>query len=131
MSDQPKVPSERSFGFVFAAFFFILGMWPAIGGARPRLSLIAVAAILLALALLAPNLLRPFNLLWYRFGLFLHKIVSPLVLGLLFLVVVTPIGVAARLFGVNLLQRRKPAAQSYWLPRSRSDAPDASMRDQF
>jgi len=131
MVQHPKPPSERSFGFLLTGVLAILGAWPLVSGGYPRVGLLIAAAIAALISVLRPVLFRPFNFAWYKFGLALHKIVSPIVLGLLFYLVVTPVGVAARLLGKNLLQRRKPEGPSYWVPRPRIEPQNGSMRDQF
>ena len=81
---------------------------------------------------LAPGLLRPLNLIWLKFGLVLHKIVNPIVMGLLFFVVFTPMGFIIRLAGKDLLKLKRDAtAPSYWSPRQDSGGPEASMKNQF
>ena len=89
--------SERSFGIVMAIFFALVGSLPLLQRSPeyPRLWALAVAAVSLALALLRPALLRPLNRLWQRFGLLLHKIATPVVLGLLFYATVTPVALIA------------------------------------
>lgn len=123
--------SDRSFGLVFAAFFLIVAIFPLIGGGGPRWWAAAVAAVFLVAAQVAPARLRPLNRLWFRFGLLLNRIVSPVVMGILFFAVVTPTGLVRRLRNPDpLRQRFKPEASSYWI-----DMPDAgpksSMRRQF
>lgn len=131
MVHSPKPPSERSFGFVFTVFFLVLGLWPLLSGAPPRIALLIAAGVIAAIAVLAPKVLAPLNLVWFKFGLALGKVVSPIVLGLLFFVIVTPIGLVARASGKNLLRRRKPEGQSYWQAREPAGPKPGSMRDQF
>ena len=109
----------------------VFGVWPLLTGGNVRFGLLIAAAIAAFVSAWRPTLLRPFNLAWYKFGLLLNKIVSPVVLGVLFYLIVTPIGLAARLSGKNLLQRRKPDGPSYWLTRTPIEPRSGSMRDQF
>ena len=132
--DQVQVGSERSFGFVFAAFFSIVAGFKAWFG--HDLIWIAVwigaAAFILLLALAVPRLLRPFNLLWFRFGLVLHAIVSPLIMGLVFFLAVTPTGLIMRTIGKRPLNLRfEPEAETYWIRRTPPGPPPASMKQQF
>lgn len=131
MVQHPKQPSERAFGFVLIGVLAILGLWPVFSGGHPRVLPLVVMVIVAIVSALRPALLRPFNIAWYKFGLLLNRIVSPIVLGLLFYLVVTPMGLAVRLSGKNLLQRRKPDTLSYWLPRTPIELRSGSMRDQF
>ncbi len=130
--DAVKAGSERAFGFVFAAVFAIVGLLPLWSGAGIRPWALAVAAAFIAAAFIAPKVLRPLNLLWFRFGLVLHKIVNPLVMGLLFFVTVTPIALIMRISGKDPLNRRfEPDAASYWTSRAAGDPAPESMRRQF
>ena len=85
-----KASSDRSFGLVFTFVFAIIALWPILSRQAPRWWLLATAAIILAISLLKPALLALPNRLWLRFGLLLNRIVSPIVLGIMFYVVVTP-----------------------------------------
>ena len=131
MVQHPRPPSERSFGFLLTGVLAILAAWPLLSGGHPRVFLFVAAAIAAFVSILRPALLRPFNIAWFKFGLVLSRIVSPIVLGLLFYVIVTPVGLAARLSGKNLLQRRKPDVPTYWLKREPVESQSGSMRDQF
>ena len=128
--EAPKGSSDRGFGLVFAAVFAIIGFWPLLDAAAPRLWALAIAAAFLGVAWLAPRTLAPLNRLWTRFGLLLARVMNPLVLGLLFYGVVTPMGLAMRALGKDPLRRRfEPEAASYWIAR-RPPGP-APMSRQF
>ncbi len=124
--------SERSFGLVFAVVFALVCLLPLKDGAEPRLWAGLVAAAFAVVSLAAPKLLKPLNKIWFLFGLLLHKIVSPLVMGLLFFVTVTPIALIMRALGKDPLKlRRDPAAASYWIARQPPGPEPESMRRQF
>jgi len=128
---EVKSGSDRALGFVFAAVFFAIAAWPLfLGGALRLWSAIVAAGFLLA-AVAAPRLLAPLNRLWTAFGLLLHRIVSPIVLGLLFYGVVTPMAVLGKLMGKDPLRLRRKGAQSYWIERAPPGPPPATMRNQF
>jgi Saxitoxin biosynthesis operon protein SxtJ len=130
--EQVQGSSDRSFGVVFAVVFALIGTVPWLFGGIVRLWALAVGAGFLAVAFVAPTLLAPFNRLWLRFGLFLHKIVSPLVLGVMFFLVITPMGVLMRLFGKDPLRLKLDrASESYWIPRQPPGPPPESLKDQF
>ncbi len=123
--------SERGFGFVFAAVFAVISLWPLIGGGGVRLWALAIAALFLAAALVRPNILRPLNRLWFRFGLLLGRIISPIVMAVVFCVAITPTALIVRAFGKDLLRLKfDPDAESYWIRRA-DDDPMGSMKDQF
>jgi len=122
--------SDRSFGFVFAVVFAIIGCWPLIHGAAPRWWALGLAAAFAALALARPQLLHPLNRAWLAFGLLLHRVVSPLVMGMVFFTVVTPTGWIMRLRGKDVLSlKRRPDLDSYWITRGPSQT--ESMKNQF
>lgn len=128
--DAPKPSSDRSFGLVFAAVFALVGLWPLLDGGAPQAWALALAAIFLGLGFAAPRLLGPLNRLWTRFGLLLARVTNPLLLGLLFFAVVTPMGLAMRALGRDPLRRRfDRAAATYWIER-RPPGP-APMSRQF
>ena len=110
--------SERSFAIVFAVVFAIVGGWPLLEGASPRWWALAIALAFLGLGFLAPKALGPLNRVWFAFGRLLHRIVSPLVLGILFFSTLTPTAWAMRALGKDPLRlARKGPGESYWVPR--------------
>ena len=133
---EEEVPgsSDRSFGLVMAAFFAIVAVAPLVQGslAAIRWWAVGIAAAFLALALLRPAVLRPLNRLWLKLGLLLAKIVSPVVLALLFYVTVTPVGLLMRAAGKDPLRlRRNAGAASYWIAREPPGPAPQSMKHQF
>lgn len=127
--DNTPRASERSFGFVFAALFAIIGLFPLLHGNPARMWSLAVGGIFLLVALQCPRLLRGMNGVWHKFGLLLHHIVTPLMMGIIFFGVVTPVALLAKLTGKRFLPlKRDPAANTYWV--ARTGAP-TSMEQQF
>ncbi|MBF0285383.1 MAG: hypothetical protein HQL51_13105 [Magnetococcales bacterium] len=127
-----KPGSERSFGLVFTAFFALVGGWPLLHGGVPRLWAGVAAGVFLVLALAWPRGLAPLNRLWFHFGLLLHRVMTPLVMGILFFAVFTPMGVVMRLLGKDPLRLRlDPKASSYWIPRDPPGPAPESMKHQF
>ncbi len=128
---DPPLPSERSFGFVFAAFCAIvagLRHWHGHADARWWLAG-GVAFATLALLWTAP--LRPLNRLWARFGLLLHAIVNPVLMGLIFFLAILPTGVLMRLAGKDPLRlKREPSAATYWVDCAGAER-RGTMTDQF
>lgn len=124
--------SPRSFGFLFAFVFGVIGLWPLIDGASPRVWSLTVAGAFAAVSLVCPRLLDSLNALWSRFGLVLGLVVTPVIMAFIFFIGVVPTGLAVRLFRKDLLKLRfDPDAASYWIPRADSDASSSSMKNQF
>jgi Saxitoxin biosynthesis operon protein SxtJ len=129
---EAKVGSERSFGVVFSIVFAITGTVPLIRGGELRLWSLLVAAVFLAFGLLAPRVLRPLNILWFKFGLLLGRIIAPIVISLLFFIAVTPTALIMRLLRKDVLSLKFDRnAKSYWINRSKTDNPMGSMKNQF
>jgi hypothetical protein len=125
-------PSDRSVGLVFAAVFAIIGALPLLAGRGPRWWSLGIALAFLALALLLPTVLAPLNRAWMRFGLLLHRVVNPVVMGLLFVLGVIPFGLGARLMGKDLLRLKlDKSAKSYWIVRQPPGPPPETMRNQY
>ncbi len=124
--------SDRSFGLVFASAFAVIGLLPLVHAAPVRPWALALAALFLLAALVRPRILHPLNRVWAQFGAALHKIVSPVVLGLLFFAVVTPLAMLMRLLGKDPLRRGfDTGASSYWLKRDQPTPDARSLRRQF
>jgi hypothetical protein len=130
--DEVRLGSDRNFGLVMAAAAAIFGCLPLLRLAAPHWWLLAVAAAFATLGLLAPRLLFPLNYAWFRFGLLLHRVISPLVIGAVFFLCVTPIGVMLRLFGKDVLSlRRRADLPSYWIVRDPPGPEPGTMTNQF
>ena len=127
-----KSSSDRSFGIVFAVLFLLVGLWPFLFGGMVRWWSLAVAIVFGVLAATRPGLLAPFNRLWLRFGLLLNRIVSPLVMGLLFYLIITPFALFMRLTGKDLLHlKHDPKAQSYWILREPPGPSPETIKNQY
>lgn len=130
--DDVMVGTERSFGIVFAVVFAVIGLWPLLGDAGPRIWALAAAFVFLALALVFPRLLKPLNIVWFKFGMLLHHVVTPLIMGLLFFVTVTPIALLMRLFGKRPLDLGfDTEAKTYWIERDPPGPEPETMPRQF
>ena len=124
--------SDRSFGFVMAGAFAVLAVISYWRGGHAWSWMAVLAGLFLVPALLFPAVLRPLNWVWFKFGLLLHKIVSPLVMGLLFFVTVTPIGLLLRAGRKDMLRlKRDPDCDSYWIVRQPPGPAPETMKDQF
>jgi len=124
--------SDRSFGLVFAGVFLVLAGMPLFHGETIRWWSAGVAAVFALVALAKPTLLSGLNRLWMKLGILLGKVVSPIALGILFYIVITPIGAMIRLGGKDPLRLKfDPDAESYWIPREPPGPPPGSMNNQF
>jgi hypothetical protein len=129
---QPRIGSDRNFGFVFAAFFILISLWPLAHGGTVRIWLLPVAASILGSAVFAPWLLGPLNRRWFRFGLMLGKVMTPIVMGLLFYLTITPVALLMRFLRKDPLRLKRDAATAtYWLPRAPPGPGHSSLRKQF
>ena len=128
-----KVGSERSFGFVFSVVFTLIGLFPMIDGdGEVRVGAIAVGAVFGVLALALPKTLRPLNIVWFKFGMLLGRVIAPIVMALVFFVAVTPVALLMRLFGKDPLKKKlDPKAESYWIKRDDDETPMGPMTNQF
>ena len=130
--DDVEMPSERNFALVFAGFFAIVGCWPLIHGHGLRLWALAIAAVFLVLGLWRPSLLRPLNVGWFKLSLLLAKIVTPIVMGLLYVTTIIPTSLILRLGGKDLLGLApQPGRNSYWIIRKPPGPEAGSMKRQF
>jgi hypothetical protein len=125
---ETKMGSERSFGYVVGGILLVIALWPLMSGEGPRLWALVPALSLIALAAIRPSLLAPLNKLWFRLGLILGRIVSPIVLGIVYYLWITPIALVMRLTGKKFLALGfEPEAKSYWIVREPAKA-DAATR---
>ena len=124
-----KIGSNRNFGLVFFFVFLIVGLWPLLNGGTFRIWSIVIAIIFLILGLMNSKLLTPLNKLWFKFGLFLGTIVSPFVMGIIFFLVITPIGFVMKIIGKDLLNIKLDSKKkSYWINRVKTKS---TMKQQF
>ena len=128
-SSKIKISSNRSFGLVFFVIFLIVALWPLKSGEDIRLWSLVLSIIFFILGIFNSKLLTPLNKLWFKFGILLGSIVSPLIMGLVYFFVVTPMGVLMRILGKDLLKTSKvKSASSYWIKR---DKQQSTMKKQF
>lgn len=124
--------SDRNFGLVLAGFFAIVGVGPLLHGTAVRWWAVGIALLLVLLAFAAPQRLSPLNHLWFRLGVALGRVVSPVVMAVVYYAVVVPIGLIMRARGKDPLRlRREPQATTYWIGREPPGPPRGSMSRQF
>jgi len=127
--DLVKISSNRSFGFLFFVVFFVISLWPLRSQGDLRLWAFILSLVFLVLGVLNSKFLTPLNKLWIRFGILLGSIVSPIVMGAVFFIVVTPTGIIMRLLGKDLLRINKnKTISTYWINR---DKQKKTMKKQF
>lgn len=131
-TEVAKPASARSVGFTFATVLAIIGFWPLLHGATSRYWALALAALLSAVALITPRILQPAASGWLKFGNFLHHVVTPLIMAIIFIAAVVPTGMLMRAFGKDPLRLKFDRhARSYWIERDPPGPDPRSMTRQF
>ena len=128
MNSETNTSSNRSFGIVFSIVFLIIATYPLINNEDIRIWSLIVSLIFLILGYSQSSILTPLNRLWYKFGIFLGRIVSPIILGVIFFFIVTPTSLLMRLFKKDLLNLKNNDSKSYWIKRPKEKS---SMKNQF
>ena len=126
--DDIKISSNKNFGIVFFIVFLLIGIYPFLNGNDFRIWSLLISLVFLILGLINSKILTPLNKLWFKFGLFLGKIVSPLVMGFIFFIVVTPTGIIMRLMRKDLLNLKYNQKKTYWIDKI---GPKSKMKNQF
>ena len=126
--DDVKISSNRSFGIVFFVVFLLVALYPLFNGEEFRIWSLIISIIFLILGLLNSKILAPLNKIWFNFGIFLGRIVSPLIMGIIFFLVVSPIGFIMRLLGKDVLNLKYNKNKSYWIEKN---GPKSKMKNQF
>ena len=127
-NNEIKISSNKSFGIVFAIVFFLIALWPIIKSDDIRIWSLIVSIIFLILGIMNSSILTPLNKIWFRFGIFLGNLIAPVVMGIIFFFVVTPIGLIMRLLGRDLIKLKKNNENSYWIEKKDTES---SMKKQF
>jgi len=123
-----KASSNKSFGLVFFVVFLLIALWPLSYNSEIRIWSFLLSIIFLILGLLNSKILSPMNKMWFKFGLLLGKFVSPLVMGIIFFLVVTPIGLIMRILKKDLLSLKYNKNSTYWIEKN---GPKSKMKNQF
>ena len=126
--DDVQISSNRNFGIVFFIVFLLIALYPLIYNGEIRLWSLVISIIFLILGLINSKILTPLNKIWFKFGIFLGKIVSPLIMGVIFFFVVTPTGLLMKIFRKDILNLKKKENKSYWIEK---DGPKSKMKNQF
>ena len=126
--DDIKISSNRNFGIVFFIIFLLVAVYPILKGNDIRIWSLLISFVFLILGLINSKLLTPLNKLWFKFGLLLGKVVTPLIMGFIFFIVVTPIGILMRLLRKDLLNLKYNEKKTYWIEKT---GPKSKMKNQF
>ena len=126
--DEIKLGSNRSFGIVFFIVFILIAFYPLINQGEVRIWSIVISLFFFILGITNSKILTPLNRIWFKFGLFLGKIISPIIMGIIFFLVVTPIGLIMRLFGKDVINLKFDSNKSYWIEKTE---PKSKMKNQF
>ena len=126
--NEIKINSNRNFGLVFFIVFLVIAIYPLINSSEVRFWSLIISLLFLILGLINSKLLTPFNKVWFKFGIFLGKIISPIIMGIIFFFVVTPIGFIMRLLSKDLLNLKYNNENSYWIKKT---SPKSKMKNQF
>jgi hypothetical protein len=126
--DDTKIGSNKSFGIVFFIVFLLIAFYPLINQENIRIWSLVISLVFLILGLKNSNILSPLNKIWFKFGILLGKIVSPIVMGVIYFLVVTPTGLLMRLFGKDILNLKFNNDRSYWIEKKE---PKSKMKNQF
>ena len=123
-----KISSNKSFGILFFIFFLLISLWPLSNNDEIRIWALIISLIFIILAILKPYLLTPLNKIWTKFGIFLGSFISPIIMGVVFFVIVTPTGFLMRIFTKDFLNLKKNNKKSYWI---KSNDQKSKMKNQF
>jgi len=126
--DDIKISSNRSFGIVFFIVFILIAFYPLINQEEIRIWSVLISLLFLILGIINSKILTPLNKVWFKFGIFLGKIISPIVMGLIFFLVVTPIAFLMRILKKDLLNLKFSKNNSYWIEKT---DPKSTMKNQF
>lgn len=128
MSQDIKIGSNRSFGVVFFIVFFIVAIYPLINGGHIRIWALIISLIFLSLGLINSSILTPLNKIWFKFGILVGKVISPIIMATIFFIVVTPIGLIMRILKKDVLNLKYNSSASYWIEKNE---PASKMKNQF
>ena len=126
--DDIKISSNRSFGIVFFIVFLLIAIYPLVNQGEIRVWSILISLLFLILGIINSKILTPLNKVWFKFGIFLGKIISPVVMGIIFFLVVTPIAFLMRMLKKDLLNLKYNKNSTYWIEKNE---PKSKMKNQF
>ena len=128
MQQKIKLPSNRNFGIVFSVVFLIISLWPLLNQNDIRIWSLIISGFFLVLGLINSKFLLPLNKIWFKFGIILGKIISPVIMAIIFFLVVTPTGLIMRILRKDILNLKYNQNKSYWIEK---EGPKSKMKNQF
>ena len=128
MVQDKNKSSNKSFGIVFFVVFFLISIYPLMNSNDIRLWSLSISLLFLILGLMNSKILSPLNRLWFKFGIILGKIISPIVMGVIFFLIVTPIGLIMRMLKKDILNLKFNNKETYWINKK---GPKSVMKNQF
>ena len=128
MENKNKLPSNRNFGVVFFVVFLIIALWPLINEKEILYWSLFISIIFFILGMLNAKILTPLNKIWFKFGILLGNIISPIVLSIIFYLIITPTAIILRIFGKDVLNLKNKNSKSYWIKK---ETKQSSMKNQF
>jgi len=112
---ENNLPTNKKFGIFFSIIFFFLSIYTYVNWDVIFSILFIILSIFFLLAsIIKPSILKPANVSWMYLGFVLSKIVNPIILGIIFFILFTPIGIIRRTFGTDTLEMKKLKKNSYW-----------------
>ena len=127
-NNKVQMGSNKSFGFIFFIFFLLISLWPITNGKEINYLILSISFIFLLLTLFNSKYLTPLNKLWFKIGLILGRFISPIVIGIIFFLVVTPIAIIMKILGKDILGIKKNNKKTYWVNKT---GPKSKMKNQF
>ena len=123
-----KIGSNKSFGIVFFTVFFIISIWPLLSANEIRYWSLVISVVFLILGIINSKILTPLNKVWFKIGILLGNVISPIIMGIIFFLVVTPTSLIMKIFGKDLLNLKKNTKNSYWIEKKNQNS---RMKNQF
>ena len=123
-----KIGSNKSFGIVFFTVFLIIAIWPLLNGYEIRYWSLIISIVFLILGILNSKILTPLNKIWFKIGILLGNVISPIVMSIIFFLVVTPTSFIMKILGKDLLNLKKNNKNSYWIKKQNQNS---RMKNQF
>ena len=127
-NNKIKISSNKSFGIVFFTVFLIIAIWPLLNGYGIRYWSLIISIVFLLLGILNSKILTPLNKIWFKIGILLGNVISPIVMSIVFFLVVTPTSFIMKILGNDLLNLKKNTKNSYWIKKQNQNS---RMKNQF
>ena len=127
-NNKIKIGSNKSFGIVFFTVFLIIAIWPLLNGSDIRYWSLIISVVFLILGILNSKILTPLNKIWFKIGILLGNVISPIVMSIIFFLVVTPTSFIMKILGKDLLNLKKNTKNSYWIKKQNQNS---RMKNQF